>query len=93
VEPVPEGLYMRTVIKPLYRFIRDQGYEVLDSKFVRQECNHKDIIGYDDVNQLFWYQEGITCIVLNDKVSMQSIEIVRLYYKKRSIGHLFVNFN
>ncbi|KAG8771805.1 1,3-beta-D-glucan synthase [Ceratobasidium sp. 428] len=41
------------VIKPLYRFIRDQGYEVQDGKFVRREKDHEDIIGYDDVNQLF----------------------------------------
>lgn len=69
VDPVPEGLYLRSVIKPLYRFIRDQGYEVIDGKFVRREKDHEDIIGYDDVNQLFWYPEGIARIVLTDKVS------------------------
>jgi 1,3-beta-glucan synthase len=68
VEPVPEGLYLRNVIKPLYRFIRDQGYEIVDGKFVRREKDHEDIIGYDDVNQLFWYPEGIARITLNDKV-------------------------
>ena len=68
VDPVPEGLYLRAVIKPLYRFIRDQGYEVVDGKFVRKEKDHEDIIGYDDVNQLFWYPEGIARITLNDKV-------------------------
>lgn len=68
VEPVPEGLYLRAVTKPLYRFIRDQGYEVVDGKFVRREKDHEDIIGYDDVNQLFWYPEGIARIVLTDKV-------------------------
>lgn len=68
VDPVPEGLYLRAVVKPLYRFIRDQGYEVVDGKFVRREKDHDDIIGYDDVNQLFWYPEGIARIVLNDKV-------------------------
>lgn len=73
MEPVPEGLYMRTVIKPLYRFIQDQGYEVIDGKFVRRERDHEDFIGYDDVNQLFWYREAIARIVLNDKVSMQLI--------------------
>lgn len=67
-EPVPEGLYLRAVIKPLYRFIRDQGYEVVDGKFVRREKDHEAIIGYDDVNQLFWYPEGIARIVLTDKV-------------------------
>ena len=69
LEPVPEGLYLKAVIKPLYRFIRDQGYEVVDGKFVRRERDHEDIIGYDDVNQLFWYPEGIARIMLNDKVS------------------------
>ena len=68
MDPVPEGLYLRTVIKPLYRFIRDQGYEVVDGKFVRREKDHESIIGYDDVNQLFWYPEGIARITLNDKV-------------------------
>lgn len=68
VDPVPEGLYLHAVVKPLYRFMRDQGYEVVDGKFVRKERDHDQIIGYDDVNQLFWYPEGIARIVLTDKV-------------------------
>jgi 1,3-beta-glucan synthase len=68
IDPVPEGLYLRSVVKPLYRFIRDQGYEVVDGKFVRRERDHEDIIGYDDVNQLFWYPEGIARITLRNKV-------------------------
>jgi 1,3-beta-glucan synthase len=67
-DPVPEGLYLHAVIKPLYRFIRDQGFEVVDGKFVRKERDHDQIIGYDDINQLFWYPEGIARIVLVDKV-------------------------
>lgn len=70
VDPVPEGLYLRAVTKPLYRFIRDQGYEVQDGKFVRRERDHHEIIGYDDINQLFWYPEGIARIVLSDKVKL-----------------------
>ena len=54
IDPVPEGLYLETVIKPLYCFMRDQGYEVVDGKFVRREKDHDQIIGYDDINQLFW---------------------------------------
>ncbi len=77
MEPVPEGLYLRTVIKPLYQYLRDQGYEVLDGKFVRRERDHDRIVGYDDVNQLFWYPEGISRIVLTDKVR-QFIVILRL---------------
>ena len=73
VEPVPEGLYLRAVVRPLYRFIRDQGYEVVDGAFLRRERDHEQIIGYDDVNQLFWYPEGISRIVLSDKVSLSVI--------------------
>ncbi len=68
VDPVPEGLYLNTIIKPLYRFMRDQGYEVLDGKFVRKEKDHDQIIGYDDINQLFWYPEGLAKIILQGGV-------------------------
>ena len=68
IKPVPEGLYLRAVTKPLYRFIRDQGYKVVDGKFVRRERAHQDDIGFDDVSQLFWYSEGIARVVLNGKV-------------------------
>ena len=68
VEPVQEGLYLENVIKPLYRFMRDQGYEVVDSKFVRKEKDHAQIIGYDDINQLFWYPEGLAKIVVRGGV-------------------------
>ncbi|KAK0484907.1 1,3-beta-glucan synthase [Armillaria novae-zelandiae] len=109
MEPVPEGLYLRAVIKPLYRFIRDQGYEVVDGKFVRRERDHEDVIGYDDVNQLFWYPEGIARIVLTDKTRLVDLApaqrfmkfdridwnraFFKTYYERRSFGHLLVNFN
>ena len=79
VEPVPEGLYLRAVVRPLYRFLRDQGYEVQDGIFVRRERDHEQIIGYDDVNQLFWYPEGINRIVLNDRVSAVCLRSGRIW--------------
>lgn len=109
IEPVPEGLYLRAVIRPLYRFIRDQSYEVVDGSFVKKERDHDRTIGYDDVNQLFWYPEGIAKIVLNDKTRLvdippsqrfmkfDKIEWIRVfdktYYERRSFFHLLVNFN
>jgi 1,3-beta-glucan synthase len=33
-------------------------YESVDGKFVRRERDHDPIIGYDDVNQLFWYHRS-----------------------------------
>ncbi|KAJ7273703.1 glycosyltransferase family 48 protein [Mycena haematopus] len=109
VEAVPEGLYLNTVIKPLYRFMRDQGYEVVDGKFVRKEKDHKDIIGYDDINQLFWYPEGLAKIVLTDNSRLVDASpsqrfmrfgkidwnrvFFKTYFEKRSKSHLLVNFN
>ncbi|KAJ7632608.1 1,3-beta-glucan synthase [Roridomyces roridus] len=109
VEPVPEGLYLNTVIKPLYRFMRDQGYEVVDGKFVRKEKDHKDIIGYDDINQLFWYPEGLAKIVLSDNSRLVDLPpaqrfmrfskidwnrvFFKTYFENRSRSHLLVNFN
>jgi 1,3-beta-glucan synthase len=109
MDAVPEGMYLRAVIKPLYTFLRDQGYEVVDGKFLRRERDHDKIIGYDDVNQLFWYPEGIAKIVLNDNrrlvdlppadrfMTFDRIEWERVFFKtyleKRSFVHLLVNFN
>ncbi|EJF65840.1 1,3-beta-glucan synthase [Dichomitus squalens] len=109
IDPVPEGLYLETVIKPLYRFMRDQGYEVVDGKFVRREKDHDQIIGYDDINQLFWYPEGLAKIVLQDNTRLIDVAPTQRYtkfgriawnrvffktfYEKRSSAHLLVNFN
>ncbi|CAE6440205.1 unnamed protein product [Rhizoctonia solani] len=108
-EPVPEGLYLRSVVKPLYRFLRDQGYEVQDGKFVRREKDHEDIIGYDDVNQLFWYPEGIARITLNDRTRLVDLPpaqrfmkfdkvdwsraFFKTYKEKRTALQLLVHFN
>jgi 1,3-beta-glucan synthase len=109
VDAVPEGLYLRTVVKPLYKFLRDQGYEVVDGKFLRRERDHDKVIGYDDVNQLFWYPEGISRITLSDKTRLVDIPpaqrfmkfdriewnkvFFKTYLEKRSFIHLLVNFN
>lgn len=73
VDAMPDGLYLHQIVKPLYRFIRDQGYEVVEGKFVRRERDHDSIIGYDDVNQLFWYPEGIARIILFNKVMASAL--------------------
>ncbi|CAG8467886.1 7262_t:CDS:2 [Paraglomus brasilianum] len=62
VQPLPKGEYLRTVVTPLYKYIRDQGYEVIGGKYVKREKDHADTIGYDDINQLFWRPEFIARI-------------------------------
>jgi 1,3-beta-glucan synthase len=109
VEPVEEGTYLRDVITPLYQFCRDQGYEIVDGKYVRREKDHSDIIGYDDINQLFWYPQGIQRILLTDKTllcdipapqryqKLKEVEWKKVFFKTyketRSWFHLVTNFN
>jgi len=109
VEPVEEFTFLNTVITPLYQYIRDQGYEILDGVYVRREKDHNQIIGYDDCNQLFWYPEGIERIVLQDKAKLVDVPPAERYLKLKDVNwkkcffktyketrswfHLLVNFN
>ncbi|EXJ85784.1 1,3-beta-glucan synthase component FKS1 [Capronia coronata CBS 617.96] len=109
VEPVEEFTYLNNVITPLYTYIRDQCYEIIEGKYVRREKDHNHVIGYDDMNQLFWYPEGIERIVLEDKsrlvdlppaeryLKLQEVNWKKVFFKTyketRSWFHLVVNFN
>lgn len=109
VEPVPEGDYLNRVVTPLYRFIRSQVYEIVDGRFVKRERDHDKIIGYDDVNQLFWYPEGMERIAFEDGTRMVDFPPHERYFKlgdvvwkkvffktykeTRSWFHMATNFN
>jgi len=109
VEPVDEFTFLNNVITPLYQYIRDQGYEILNGVYIRRERDHNNIIGYDDCNQLFWYPEGIERLVLQDKTKLVDVppadrylKLKDMHWKKcffktyketRSWFHLLVNFN
>ncbi|TGZ80200.1 glucan synthase [Ascodesmis nigricans] len=107
-EPVEEGTYLREVITPLYQFCRDQGYEIVNGKYVRRELDHDAIIGYDDINQLFWYPQGLQRIRMADKsllcdlpasqryTKLKDVEWKKVFFKTyketRSWFHLVTNF-
>ncbi|KAF7562126.1 hypothetical protein G7046_g2003 [Stylonectria norvegica] len=109
VEPVDEFTFLNNIITPLYQYLRDQGYEILEGVYVRRERDHKHIIGYDDCNQLFWYPEGIERIVMEDKSKLVDVPpadrymmlkdvnwkkcFFKTYKESRSWLHLIVNFN
>ncbi|KAG0366477.1 1,3-beta-D-glucan synthase [Gamsiella multidivaricata] len=108
VNPVLEGEYLQNVVTPLYRFIRDQSYEVQGGKYVKRERDHDTVIGYDDINQAFWSPEGISRIQLEDKTRLVDVHIGKrwavlsqvnwesafrkTYIEKRTWLHLAVNF-
>lgn len=60
----PEGHFLDTIITPLYTFLKRQTYKLYDGKFIKRDRDHKLVIGYDDVNQLFWYRKGLERITL-----------------------------
>ncbi|KAI9878450.1 MAG: 1,3-beta-D-glucan synthase [Pleopsidium flavum] len=109
VEPVEEFTYLNNIITPLYQYCRDQGYEIEDGKYVRRERDHNKVIGYDDINQLFWYPEGIERIVMEDKsrivdvppaerfTKLKEVNWKKVFFKTyketRSWFHMLVNFN
>lgn len=108
-EPLEEGDFLNRIITPLYQYIRDQGYEILDGKYIKRERDHDKVIGYDDINQLFWYPEGIERIIFEDGSRLVDIppadryfklgEVVwkkvffKTYKETRSWFHLATNFN
>lgn len=109
IEDVKDGHFIDSVITPLYRYGRDQVYEKIDDKFVHKEKDHNKIVGYDDMNQLFWYREGLLRLALANKTKLISIPKERRYlflkdvqwhkafyktYKeKRTWLHIVVNFS
>ncbi|ORZ20022.1 putative 1,3-beta-D-glucan synthase subunit [Lobosporangium transversale] len=106
--PVIEGEYLRNIVMPIYRFIRNQSYEIQGGKYVKRERDHSSVIGYDDINQAFWSPEGIARIQLKDKTRLVDIHIGKrwmvlnqvnwesafrkTYIEKRTWLHLAVNF-
>ncbi|KAI7655070.1 1,3-beta-glucan synthase component, partial [Hortaea werneckii] len=109
VEPVDEFTFLNNAITPLYNYCRDQGYEVFEGKYVRKERDHNRIIGYDDMNQLFWYPEGIERLAFEDKTRLVDLppaerferlqDVVwnkaffKTYKETRSWFHMLTNFN
>ena len=108
LEPIPEGDYLNRVITPIYRFIRDQVYEIVDGRFVKRENDHNKVVGYDDVNQLFWYPQGLARMHVGETrlIDLPQEEryfqlgeidwnqtFVKTYKETRSWLHVVTNFN
>ncbi|ODV98397.1 hypothetical protein PACTADRAFT_36871 [Pachysolen tannophilus NRRL Y-2460] len=81
----PDG-FLDHVITPLYEFYRDQTYDLVDGAYVRCDKDHSSTIGYDDMNQLFWYRKGLEKIVLKDrKTKFMSIPPTQRYIYMKDI--------
>lgn len=101
--------FLDHAITPLYDFYRDQLYSRIDDHWVINEKDHEDVIGYDDINQTFWYRNGLDKIELYDKHKIMDISprerylylnqinwkksVCKTYYESRSWFHVIINFN
>ena len=58
------GYFLENVITPLYSCYRLYNYQKISNRWVHKDGDHKSYIGYDDMNQLFWYRKGLEKIKL-----------------------------
>lgn len=101
--------FLNKIITPLYCFIRDQQFIKIEGKYVRNDKDHSKIITYDDINQTFWYKQGLNRIKLDQTTKLldfpiyiryKKIHLVnwgnvfkKTYREKRSWWHICLNFN
>lgn len=101
--------FMDQVITPLYLFIRNQQYKLLNGKWVKNSKDHDSIIGYDDINQFFWFSSNLLKIKLKDGTSLYSFAkhkrlenfkeinwkacLYKTYKEKRTWNHLVTNYS
>ncbi|KAK6460288.1 putative glucan synthase [Scheffersomyces coipomensis] len=76
--------FLNHAITPLYTFYRDQCYSEVEGKYYHKDKDHKSIIGYDDMNQLFWYRQGLDRMQLSKKK-------MKLMNMKPSERYLYLN--
>ncbi|ANB12845.1 1,3-beta-D-glucan synthase [Sugiyamaella lignohabitans] len=104
-----EFYFLEKIITPFYDILRGQLYENVNGVYIRKERDHSKVIGYDDINQLFWYKQGIERLKLENGESLVSLPIYewysnleyvkwnRAFYKTycetRSWLHMAINFN
>lgn len=61
----PEKPFLDHIVTPLYLVLRKQIYSDSAGKLTRRDRDHASVIGYDDINQLFWHKKGIMKIKLD----------------------------
>lgn len=101
--------FLDHAITPIYDFYRDELYEKIDDYWVVKDKDHSKIIGYDDINQSFWYRKGLMKLQLYDKSKLMDRQpferylflnqinwqksVQKTYYEYRSWFHVLTDFN
>ncbi|KAJ3369060.1 hypothetical protein GGF31_005519, partial [Allomyces arbusculus] len=105
---VLDGAFLNKVITPLYRAYREQGYKVSeDGKLVRQRRDHSDIVGYDDLNDMFRDWDALAALATKGGQKLLDMpaserywmldqveyKLRKTYLEKRTPLHLVTNFS
>ncbi|RCI02733.1 1,3-beta-D-glucan synthase, partial [Rhizopus stolonifer] len=87
---VVAGSFLDTVVSPLYTYMRDQCYQVIKDHYVRREKDHNLIVGYDDINQLFWDKRSIAKLRLKsiDNAPVQYLKDIPKEQRYLALGHV-----
>ncbi|KAF6006542.1 hypothetical protein HII13_005019 [Brettanomyces bruxellensis] len=101
--------FLDHAITPIYTFYRDELYEKKGDSYVLRDRDHAKIIGYDDINQTFWFKDCLEKIQLKSKQRLFEIpaqarflyldqiewkkSIRKTYYEYRSWYHAIIDFN
>ena len=101
--------FLNNIITPLYSYVRDQQYKLVNKKFVKREREHDSVIGYDDINLFFWHPKNLKMIQVMDGKFLYSLPaesrypslmhikwetvFYKTYKEKRSWLHALVNFS
>ncbi|TID28539.1 hypothetical protein CANINC_002412 [Pichia inconspicua] len=101
--------FLDHAITPLYNYYKDQLYVFKNDTWVARDKDHKNIIGYDDLNQSFWYRKSLEKLELYDKskfLDYQPYErylylnqinweksVHKTYFETRSWFHVLLDFN
>lgn len=104
----PPGFFLDRIVTPLYDYARNQTYQLVKGQCVRREKDHNSIVGYDDMNQLFWDRQAIGRLTLHDGTLLRDIPCHERYaglahvdwdnafgktfYESRSWLHVLTNF-
>lgn len=60
IPDLPQYFFLDRIITPLYNAYCYYNFTQTEKgELIRREGDHKNIVGYDDMNQLFWYRLGI----------------------------------
>ncbi|PVU98499.1 hypothetical protein BB560_005660, partial [Smittium megazygosporum] len=109
VEPESNTFFLENVVTPIYEFLRDQGYQLINGKYFKRERDHDRTIGYDDLNETFWTPEGLRQLKFEDKTTIMDLSpetrwlsirnivysksITKTFKEKRTISHFITNFS